>query len=91
LWAGGPCTCRCISALGPLEPVTDVNQIQVGKHGLVIEQGRRAGTLLPQVPTEYGWDRDEFLRQLCRKAGLPDEAWRTSSLFRYTAEVFGEH
>jgi AmmeMemoRadiSam system protein A len=80
-----------ISALGPLEPVTDVNQIQVGKHGLVIEQGRRAGTLLPQVPTEYGWDRDEFLRQLCRKAGLPDEAWRTSSLFRYTAEVFGEH
>ncbi len=79
-----------ISALGPLERVTDVSQIQVGRHGLVIEKGARRGTLLPQVPLEYGWDRSQFLIQLCRKAGLPDDAWGSATLYRYTAQVFGE-
>ncbi len=79
-----------ISVLGPLEPVTDPSQIEVGKHGLLIEKGLRRGTLLPQVPLEFGWDRDQFLVQLCRKAGLPDDAWRSAKLYRYTAQVFGE-
>lgn len=79
-----------ISALGPLEPVTDVEEIVVGSHGLLIESGDRRGTLLPQVPVEADWSRDEFLRQLCRKAGLPPSAWQTARLYRYTAEVFSE-
>jgi len=79
-----------ISALGPLEIVTDVSEIEVGTHGLLIEKGNRSGTLLPQVPGDYGWDRDQFLVQLCRKAGLPDDAWKSAKLYRYTAEVFHE-
>jgi len=79
-----------ISVLGPMEPVTDVSTIQVGVHGLVIVQGGQQGVLLPQVPVEEGWDRDEFLVQVCRKASLPDDAWRTADLYRFTAQVFEE-
>jgi AmmeMemoRadiSam system protein A len=79
-----------ISVLGSLEPVTDVKAIEVGTHGLLIEQGDRHGVLLPQVPVEQGWDRDEFLVQVCQKAGLPDDAWQTADLYRFTAQVFEE-
>jgi AmmeMemoRadiSam system protein B/AmmeMemoRadiSam system protein A len=79
-----------ISVLGPMEPVTDVTTIQVGVHGLLIVQGEQQGVLLPQVPVEEGWDRDEFLVQVCRKANLPDDAWGTADLYRFTAQVFEE-
>jgi AmmeMemoRadiSam system protein A len=79
-----------ISVLGPLEPITDVTTIRVGTHGLLVAKGDRQGVLLPQVPVERGWDRDQFLVEVCRKAGLPDDAWRSSDLFRFTAEVFDE-
>ena len=81
-----------ISALTPLEPVTDVEEIEVGRHGLVISWGPYRGLLLPQVPTEWGWDREEFLQQTCRKAGLPPEAWRQddTELLCFEAEVFSE-
>ncbi len=79
-----------ISILGPMEPVTDVTTIQVGVHGLLIVQGDQQGVLLPQVPVEEGWDRDEFLVQVCRKANLPDDAWQTAALYRFTAQVFEE-
>jgi len=81
-----------ISALTPLEPVTDVEEIEVGRHGLVISRGPYRGLLLPQVPVEWGWDREEFLQQTCRKAGLPPEAWREhgTELLRFEAEVFSE-
>jgi AmmeMemoRadiSam system protein A len=65
-----------ISVLSPLVPIQDPTQVQVGVHGLYISRGGRHGLLLPQVATEYGWDRETFLRQTCRKAGLPDDAWR---------------
>jgi AmmeMemoRadiSam system protein A len=65
-----------ISVLSPLVPIEDPTQVQVGVHGLYISRGGRHGLLLPQVATEYGWDRETFLRQTCRKAGLPDDAWR---------------
>lgn len=78
-----------ISVLGPLQPVNDVAEIKVGRHGLVIKQGNRSGLLLPQVASELGWDRQTFLRELCRKAGLPDSAWRDlKSLSKFEALVF---
>jgi len=80
-----------VSVLSPLTPVGDVNEISVGTHGLLIVGNGHSGLLLPQVPVEQGWDRAEFLRQVCRKAGLPDDAWRQGArLYRFTADVFGE-
>jgi len=76
-----------ISILSPLTPVKNVGDIQVGRHGLVIRKGYTSGLLLPQVASEYGWDRETFLRQLCRKAGLPDDSWKDAELYSFTAEV----
>src|ERR1051326_6029509 len=58
-----------ISVMGPIERVTDVTEIQVGRDGLIIRRGGYAGLLLPQVATDYGWDRETFLQQTCYKAG----------------------
>lgn len=80
-----------ISVLSPLEPVNNVSEIKVGQHGLVIKQGGRSGLLLPQVATEFGWNRDTFLKEVCRKAGLPDNAWKKpGSLYKFEAVVFHE-
>jgi AmmeMemoRadiSam system protein A len=80
-----------ISVLGPLVPVASPAEVQIGRDGLVAEEGHRRGLLLPQVPVEWGWDRETFLRQACVKAGLPSDAWEhRARLFRFTAEVFGE-
>jgi len=78
-----------ISVLTPLQKVTDPETVQVGKHGLVISQGGRRGLLLPQVATENHWDREEFLRQTCLKAGLSPEAWkRGAEIYTFEAIVF---
>jgi len=81
-----------ISALTPLQEVADVNSIEVGVHGLLIAQGGQQGVLLPQVAVDEGWDREAFLQAVCRKAGLPEEAWREAGahLYTFTAEIFGE-
>ena len=80
-----------LSLLGPLEPIAGPNEIEIGRHGLLIEQDRRRGLLLPQVATEWKWDAPTFLIQTCRKAGLPPDAWKTGAmLWRFEAEVFGE-
>jgi len=80
-----------ISALTPEEEVRDVSEIEVGRHGLIVEQGHRRGLLLPQVATEHRWDRDTFLDHTCIKAGLRPDAWRTGArIFRFEAVVFSE-
>ena len=80
-----------ISVLGPLSPVADPADIIVGRHGLIVEQGRRRGLLLPQVAVEYGWDRDTFLARTCGKAGLPADAWKQgASIVMFEAEVFDD-
>jgi AmmeMemoRadiSam system protein A len=80
-----------ISVLTPIEPVRDVGEIEVGRDGLVVEQGFRRGLLLPQVASEHGWDRETFLAHTCIKAGLRPDAWRGGArVFRFRAEVFGE-
>lgn len=80
-----------ISVLTPIEPVRDVSEIEVGRDGLVVEQGFRRGLLLPQVASEHGWDRETFLAHTCMKAGLRPDAWRAGAhVSRFQAEVFGE-
>jgi len=80
-----------ISVLSPFRRVTDVDQIEVGTHGLMILQGNHQGLLLPQVPVEQGWDRVGFLENLCLKAQLPPDCWTGQSmLYAFTAVVFGE-
>ena len=76
-----------VSVLSPLIPVKDVKDIRVGKHGLLIRKGQQSGLLLPQVPTEFGWDRETFLEQLCAKAGLPKGSWKDAELYSFTAEI----
>lgn len=81
-----------ISVMGPIERVHDVDDIVPGRDGLIISRGHNSGLLLPQVATEYGWDRDTFLAQTCVKAGLPPGAWRDAGtqIEKFSAEVFGE-
>jgi uncharacterized protein (TIGR00296 family) len=63
----------------------------VGRHGLLISRGTRRGLLLPQVPVENGWDRETFLEQTCRKAGLPQDDWHNGATIQaFTAEIFAD-
>ena len=79
-----------ISVMGPIERVTAMNEVLVGRDGLIISRGPFAGLLLPQVATEYGWDRESFLAQTCAKAGLAPDAWRKGARIElFTAEVIG--
>jgi AmmeMemoRadiSam system protein B/AmmeMemoRadiSam system protein A len=79
-----------ISVLTPLQRVEQIEQIEVGKHGLYIKKGFYAGLLLPQVATEYKWDRVTFLEETCRKAGLPKNAWREkgTEVYIFSADIF---
>ena len=80
-----------LSVLTPAEIVTDPATIDVGRDGLIVEQGTRRGLLLPQVAVEHEWDRETLLNQTCIKAGLPSSAWRHgATIRRFQAEVFGE-
>ena len=82
-----------ISVLTPLKRIDNTEEIEVGKHGLYMKRGFYSGLLLPQVATEYGWDRKTFLEQTCRKAGLPKDAWKDDSteIYIFSAEVFDEN
>ena len=72
-------------------PIAGPQDIEVGRHGLVVESARQRGLLLPQVATEWHWDAESFLAHTCHKAGLPREAWKHGAkLWRFEAEVFGE-
>ncbi len=81
-----------ISVLSPFEPITDVNRIEVGTHGIMIRQGGHSGLLLPQVAADQGWDRDAFLAHTCLKAGLPRDAWSWphTRIEIFSAQVFSE-
>ncbi len=81
-----------ISVLSPLETISDTSQIEIGRHGIIIEKGLMRGLLLPQVATDYNWDVQTFLEQTCQKAGLPADAWRDEStkIQIFSAEIFSE-
>jgi AmmeMemoRadiSam system protein A len=81
-----------ISVLSPMHLIKSTDEIEVGKHGLYIVQGFCRGLLLPQVATEYKWDRLAFLQQTCCKAGLPADAWTepATKIYTFTADIFAE-
>ncbi|MDD4183616.1 MAG: AmmeMemoRadiSam system protein B [Candidatus Omnitrophica bacterium] len=81
-----------ISVLTPFEKVNDLGEIEVGRDGLLISKGFYSGLLLPQVPLEYGWNRETFLEHTCLKAGLPKDAYKEKgiTLYRFSAIVFNE-
>ncbi len=78
-----------VSALTMPEPVSDLSEIKIGRHGLIAERGFSRGLLLPQVPVEYGWDLKEFLENTCLKAGLERDCWKGDTRFYiFEAEIF---
>lgn len=82
-----------ISVLSPAEPMNSYNDIQLGVHGLILEEKGRRALLLPQVPIEHHLNRDEFLSALCEKAGLYRNYWKEKqlTLFSFTAAIFSEN
>jgi AmmeMemoRadiSam system protein A len=80
-----------ISVLTPEREVQRVDEIEIGRHGLIVECGGRRGLLLPQVAVEHGWDRETFLEQTCLKAGVSAGAWRDRArILLFEAQVFSE-
>ncbi|MFI5252778.1 MAG: AmmeMemoRadiSam system protein A [Bacteroidota bacterium] len=81
-----------ISILSPLKTISNVEEIQVGRDGILIEAPGKKGVLLPKVAVEYGWDRDRFLRETSIKAGGPADLWKKpdSKIYTFTADVFCE-
>lgn len=81
-----------ISVLTPLQILNDWHDVEVGTDGLIIMgSGGRSGVLLPQVPLEQGWNREQFLEGVCRKAGLSTSAYLGNvTLYRFQAQVFGK-
>lgn len=80
-----------LSVLTPERRIDAPGAIEIGRHGLIVEQRGRRGLLLPQVAPEHGWDRWTFLAHACLKAGLPRDAWQHGAeVFVFEAQVFGE-
>ncbi len=81
-----------ISVLSPLRRISDISEVVVGNHGLLLELRHARGLLLPQVAEEYGWDRETFLDNTARKAGLSRHAWKDPEaiIYIFTAEIIQE-
>jgi AmmeMemoRadiSam system protein A len=79
-----------ISVLTPLRQVSEVEEIVVGTHGIYMKRGKKRGLLLPQVATEWGWDRTTFLEHTCTKAGLPRNSWKDkkTEIYIFSADIF---
>ena len=81
-----------ISILSPPAPVWSLADIQIGIDGLIVQLGWHRGLLLPQVAAEWQWDRETFVAETCRKAGLAGDAWeKGAKIWKFQAEVFGEN
>ncbi len=81
-----------VTVLTPLQPVEDVNKIQIGRDGLMMQKGPYRGLLLPQVPVEWCWDREQFLQHTAQKAGLPMDAWKDKgvTIFKFQGIIFSD-
>ncbi|MFC2158266.1 AmmeMemoRadiSam system protein A [Acidobacteriota bacterium] len=80
-----------ISVLSLPHEIANVEEIEVGTHGIIVSDGPLKGLLLPQVPVEWNWDRETFLKHGCLKAGLDEDAWKTGAKIEvFSAEVFSE-
>jgi AmmeMemoRadiSam system protein A len=80
-----------ISVLSQPKLIKDISEIEVGKHGIIISKGLSRGLLLPQVPLEWGWDLETFLKHGCMKAGIEEDAWKKGAQIEiFSAQVFSE-
>jgi AmmeMemoRadiSam system protein A len=80
-----------ISVLTLPQAIQDGQEVEVGRHGIIVSKGIAKGLLLPQVPTEYGWDRETYLRHGCLKAGLDEDEWQKGAKIEvFEAQVFSE-
>jgi len=81
-----------ISVLSALVKIDDIEEIEIGKHGVYLEKGFYRGVLLPQVAVEHDWDRETFLKQTCLKAGLPTDSWESedADIYIFSAQIFGD-
>jgi AmmeMemoRadiSam system protein A len=80
-----------VSVLSPLERVDNAESIVPGRDGLLISKGTARGLLLPQVASQYGWDRERFLSETCRKAGLQPNDWKSgATIYSFTVDAFAE-
>jgi len=81
-----------ISVLSEPFPMNSYDEIELGKHGLILEEKGRRGLLLPQVPIEHGMTKEQYLSAICRKAGVPQDLWqeRVLNILLFTATVFSE-
>ena len=77
-----------ITVLDQLSPCPNPEAIEIGRHGLVLQYMGRSGVFLPQVPVEQGWDLDQYLTNLCYKAGLPDGSWKKQGARLFWYEGF---
>ncbi len=80
-----------VSLLSPLHRIQP-DEIEIGKHGLLVEQGFRRGLLLPQVAMEHHLEREQFVKETCHKAGLAGDAWKApdTRIYGFTCEILGE-
>jgi len=80
-----------ISVLTLPEPIKDVKEIELGKHGIIVSKGSSKGLLLPQVPVEWDWDLETYLEHGCLKAGLAEDEWKKEAKIEvFSAQVFSE-
>jgi len=80
-----------ISVLSPMKKINSIDEIVMGKHGIYIKKGIYSGTFLPQVATETGWSKEDFLGHCARdKAGLGWDGWKDAEIYIYEATVFSE-
>lgn len=80
-----------ISVLSLPKPVEDISEIKIGEHGIIVTEGPHQGLLLPQVPVEWNWDLETYLRHGCLKAGLDENAWKNEAKIEvFSAQVFSE-
>jgi AmmeMemoRadiSam system protein A len=80
-----------ISVLTLPQPIKDVKEIEVGKHGIIVSKGPNKGLLLPQVPIEWDWDLETYLSHGCMKAGLDEDEWKKGVQIEiFSAQVFSE-
>lgn len=80
-----------ITVIGPMKRINDIGEISLGMHGIYIKKGSRAGTMLPQVAIENGWDVEEFLSYTSKyKAGIGSDGWKTAEIYVYEGLVLDE-
>jgi AmmeMemoRadiSam system protein B/AmmeMemoRadiSam system protein A len=80
-----------ISVLTPMRRIKSIDEFELGKHGIYIRKGTRAGTFLPQVAEETGWTKEEFIGHCAQdKAGIGWDGWKDAELYVYEAMIFSE-